>query len=110
MSRPAVVVILPAGMITRLIWEEYGPDPVEYFLNAKYSVKIIKGHPVAFSIEGEPGKHNPIASKWIGKPFSGTLIVLNDDGKPFPGPEEAWEVIDEIRSIIFNEVPKNAGN
>lgn len=109
MSSNAVVVITPAGMITRLIWEAYGPDPVEYFLNAKYSVKIIKGHPVAFSIEGEPGKFNPVASKWKGKPFSGTLIVLDKDGKPFPGLDEAWKVIDEIRSIYFNEVP-NAGN
>lgn len=102
-----LLVISPAGMSTRLTFEH--PDAIERIIGA-YSVSKVKNHPVAFSIESAQGKHNWVASRWIGKPFYGTLIVLDKNGKPFPGVKEAWEVINEIRSTIFNEVPKNVGD
>lgn len=106
MSYQTFIVISPKGAFPHFIMAE--TDTIEHFLGA-FSISKVKNHPVAFSIEGEPGEYNRVASKWTGKPFHGTLIVLDTNGKPFPGFDEAFKVIDEIRSTYFSEVP-NAGN
>lgn len=107
MSRPLLIVISPAGMSTRPTFDK--PDAIKQILGV-YSVNEVKNHPVAFSIESTQGEHNWVASRWIGKPFYGTLIVLDNNGQPFPGVNEAWDVIKEIRSQIFDEVKNNAGD
>lgn len=99
MNYPKFVVISPKGMFLNFIIDE--TDTIENFLGA-YSVSKVKNHPVAFSNNSVQGEPNSIASKWIGKPFYGTLIVLDTNGKPFSDFDEAYAVIDEIYSIIFN--------
>lgn len=104
MSYQTFVVISPKGMFTQFVIDE--TDTIEHFLGA-YSVSKVKNHPVAFSNDGVQGEYNWVASRWIGKPFYGALIILNVDGKPFPGCEEAWKVTDEIYDYL-SEV-SNAG-